>query len=256
MRDFIRNRTLAGFIVAKAYSATSESADELAALLTEASGATTRRSELPGLDGPNHAIQILADIPTWAQMAAVYLSGKVIEGFISQFGAEAASKLIAKFKPSLPPKGDDNLDAEALAKSINKIAIDNRDSQTLTIAIPMPTNVMRNFGLDLSEHLNGDSKHDSLLFLRGVVALVLLAQRMQRQNLVPMYPQNRDCSVAVHLQEDGCFGGTYECLARQNSSISTENSNVSDYVEPGSYRLTLKFNAAGECLKDDLENLS
>lgn len=248
---------MSGFTVAKASAATQESANELATLIANASGANVQRLPLTELAGPNHAIQLLADIPTWTIVVATFLGSNVIQGFISQFGAEAATKLISRFKASPKLEGNSKVvDAEAVADAIAHVAIGNKDKQSLTIGVQVHTIVARNLGIDVSKLLTGEAESDRLILLRSAVALVEVAKRIQRGNLLATAPQNRDASVSINIDDDGSFGGVYSFLSRPPSNLDGEQVLQAGYYPAGRYQITLKFDASGDCIEDHLERIS
>ncbi|WP_230769752.1 hypothetical protein [Sphingomonas sp. Leaf4] len=247
------------FAVAKAYSATEESADTLARDIADATGNPVRRIGLESLAGPNHALQLLADIPTWAQVVGGYLTGKVLESFVSQFGSEAASKLIERFRRKpldtepLRINNISNLNIIQFTDSIVSNAIGNIGNQTLTIGVPMGTIVSRNIGVEISSLLTGDADRDRLTMLRAAVALIEVSQRVGRPGMIAMAPQNKDCSIKISINEDGTFGGVYEYISYPNVPNQSSPSAPSFGIKR--HRLTIKFNASADCIEDIWEEV-
>jgi hypothetical protein len=247
------------FLIGDGYAIAPGSADGLAAILRDATGREPQRAPLTPLAGPNEAIQILLDPVGWGILGAALAMRAVKpiwDAALTEIGTEVGAAIVRRVKDRVFP-GQETVELasqDKLADGIARFALEHKDRQTLVLGIPVLQTVARNAGVEVSRLMTGDPRADRITLFRAAVALLEIGGRLpSHSQFFAQGPQNPDCSLAITLNDDGGFGGTFDYYAREwPPGLTPEIAAQAGYVEPGRYQVRLIFDKDGACVANDM----
>lgn len=173
---------------------------EIAPRLEQFNNMVASPVRLPGLAGPNDAMQLIADAVSWVNFVRVVMAGGAAAfaiGFLQQLGKRTADRILDHVPKATAYQKPD---IDGLAQAIQKV----QDSGlTFALAIPLVGNP-RNVGLQLSTKDPQDVTRQIILFGAQApeIEQMVVEERLAAKNDVT-FPKNDDCSTKVVMVDDG-----------------------------------------------------